>query len=141
MSYNKKTIKALISLSIIFLPIFFVSAFELISSSQNLEEKQANFSEELTKELNEKYKNSENNIEFMGYLKKSDDTFVDVTFFATKNLDTHEINITNSSAEQTNYSIHSHPNGICLPSERDKLSTENICIICGEDKIKCYENG
>jgi len=98
------------------------------------------FNPYIVEELNTLYEETPKNMEFMGALELENELVKKFILVGYKNLDNNEIELLRSYG-MNEASIHSHPDGLCAPSPQDRLAFEGkICLICGVNKISCFEN-
>lgn len=84
--------------------------------------------------------NTPKNQEFVLYLEIENKTVVDYKLLGIKYLNNTIIKI-NFGLKLTGATLHNHVTRVCLPSSIDRGSPGVItCIMCGEKKIRCWEN-
>ena len=101
------------------------------------------FSDVVLSKIFNQYKSTPANKEFFGFLTVANEEVTDFEFVGLKDLKTEKVEVINSNATKTNWTIHSHPSGLCFPSDKDRRSAhlcleEFFCIVCGINRIECY---
>lgn len=97
------------------------------------------FSDDVVEGLNQYFFDTPRGVEFVAYLYVDGGLVNDFSVYAYKNLTSGAIDIVDRGVVVSNYTVHNHENGICQPSRGDLvMDCDFACIICGEDKIKCF---
>lgn len=92
-------------------------------------------------QLNNEWNNTSQDSEFVGFIVFNGTEIIGYELLGYKNLTSGYNDLVNKDLTYTRATIHSHPKGICALSDIDKSSEEDIvCVMCGENQIKCYNN-
>lgn len=131
------------SLILFFVIILILVSFTSVYTYSQASEGKINltFTDQVLEELNQLYLETPDNVEFLGVLKENNYLVNKFNLVGFKDLDNNQTELI--KVENLNQiTIHSHPQELlCLPSLEDRLVFPGtICVICSENRIKCFEN-